>query len=206
MVRSGAEEVTGMPIPRATPISVTDRQRRGLERLARAATTPQAIATRARVVLGVAGGASNRGLSQRLGLARNTVRAWRGRWAAAREALLTAELEGDDAALDQVIRGVLADEPRPGAPARFSPEQLCQLMAIACEPPEASGRPLSHWTPRELAAEVVARGIVEAISARTVGRFLVLGGGRAQAAPQSVLADATGRRAGRVRGAGGGRL
>ena len=68
----------------------------------------------------------------------------------------------------------LQDGERPGAPATFSLEQILQLFAIACAPPETYGRPLSHWTPRELAMEVVKQGIVEAISpgacGATVGR------------------------------------
>lgn len=66
----------------------------------------------------------------------------------------------------------LQDGERPGAPATFSLEQILQLFAIACDPPETYGRPLSHWTPRELALEVVKQGIVEAISPRHVGRLL----------------------------------
>ena len=31
--------------------------------------------------------------------------------------------------------------------ATFTPEQLCQLMALACESPEVSGRPVTRWTP-----------------------------------------------------------
>ena len=42
---------------------------------------------------------------------------------------------------------------------------------MACETPEKSGRPVSHWTPRKLADEVVKRGIVPSISVRHVGRF-----------------------------------
>ena len=180
-----------MTFPTARPITVSTRQRQVLDHLARAASTPQAVALRARIVLATADGASNRGLAQRLGLVRHTVQAWRDRWAAAGEALLAAELEGgegDDRALETVIRGVLADDPRPGAPPTFTPEQLCQLMAIACEPPGDSDRPLSQWTPRELAEEASKRGIVARNSARTVGRFLVLGSGRGQAAPKPVLA------------------
>ena len=194
-----------MPLPSARQITVTSRQRRVLTHLARAATTPQAVATRARVVLGAADGASNRGLAAQLALARNTVQAWRDRWAAAAETLLAAEAEGgpdDDRALRAVIQGVLADAPRPGAPSTFTPEQLCQLMALACEPPGDSGRPISQWTPRELADEAGKRGIVPRISARSVGRFLVLGGGRAPPAPQPVLAHAPRRRSRGVRRTG----
>ena len=182
-----------MTFPTARPIIVSARQRQVLDHLARAANTPQAVALRARIVLATADGASNRGLAHRLGLARNTVQAWRDRWAVAGEALLAAELEGgegDDRALGAIVRGVLTDDPRPGAPPTFTPEQLCQIMAIACEPPGDSDRPLSQWTPRELADEARKRAIVERISARTVGRFLVLGSGRHQAAAQPVLAHA----------------
>lgn len=40
------------------------------------------------------------------------------------------------------------------------------------EKPEKSGRPVSHWTPIELADEAVKRGIVKEISPRSVGHFL----------------------------------
>lgn len=52
------------------------------------------------------------------------------------------------------------------------PRNSLQIMASACEDPQASGRPVSHWTPRELADEAVKRRIVERISPRSVGRFL----------------------------------
>jgi hypothetical protein len=81
----------------------------------------------------------------------------------------------------------LQDAPRPGAPTTFRAEQWCQIIALACEPPEASGRPISHWTPRELADEARKRGIVETISERHVGRFLK--SSRSQTAPQSLLAQ-----------------
>jgi putative transposase len=47
---------------------------------------------------------------------------------------------------------------------------------VGCEDPADSGRPVSHWTPREVAEEVRKRGIVETISTRSVGRFLKSGG------------------------------
>ncbi len=183
-------------MPRAHPqaITVTARQQRVVEEIVRRETSTQQQARRAKVILAAAAGMNNEQVARHLGVTDDTVRTWRGRWAAAAEALLAAEAEGgagDDRALETVIRGVLADEPRPGAPARFTPEQLCQIMAVACEPPGDSGRPISQWTPRELADEASKRGIVARISARTVGRFLVLGSGRGQAPPQPVLAHAS---------------
>jgi putative transposase len=162
-----------------------------LERIVRRETSTQQQVRRARVVLAAADGANNEQLAGQVGVTDDTARTWRRRWAAATEALLAAEAEGgagDDRALETVVLGVLADEPRPGAPPTFTPEQLCQIMAVACEPPGDSGRPISQWTPRELADEAVKRGLVPSISARTVGRFLVSGSGRGQAAPEPLLA------------------
>jgi hypothetical protein len=70
-----------------------------------------------------------------------------------------------------LLETVLADAPRAGAPDTFTPEQRVAIIAVSCEPPSLSGRPVSHWTPRELADEVVQRGIVSAISERTIGRL-----------------------------------
>jgi putative transposase len=191
-----------MPRPEPQTITLTARQQRVLEGIARRERSTQQHVRRAKVVLAAAAGANNEQVARRLGVTDDTVRTWRGRWGAAQEALLAAEAEGgagDDRALERVILGVLADEPRPGAPARFTPEQLCQIMAVACEPPGASGRPISQWTARELAAEAVKRQIVPRISARTVGRFLVPGRGRAQAPPEPVLAHPARARPGGAR-------
>jgi hypothetical protein len=58
------------------------------------------------------------------------------------------------------------------SPGKFEAEQVCQVIALACEtPPEY----LSHWTRKELVREIINRGIVEKISATTVGRFLKSG-------------------------------
>jgi putative transposase len=194
-----------MAIPRAQAITVTVRQGRVLDQLVRASTSPQALALRARVVLAAVEGTSNRQIATRLGVTRNLVQEWRGRWASASDALLAAELEGgagDERALQTVVRGVLADAPRSGAPPTFTPEQLCRIIALACTPPSDAGRPISHWTPRELAEEAATQGIVPRISARTVGRLLVVGRGRRAAAPEPVLAHASAGRPGRVRRAG----
>jgi putative transposase len=69
----------------------------------------------------------------------------------------------------------LADMPRPGAPARITADQRCQIEALACEKPEASERPISQWTSREIADEILQRGIVEQISPRQAARLLKRG-------------------------------
>jgi len=70
----------------------------------------------------------------------------------------------------------LADAPRPGVQPRLSPEQVCQIIALACEQPRNSGRPINQWSHRELADEIVRRGITDRISPRHASRLLKSGG------------------------------
>lgn len=176
--------------PAPLPIETTPRQRRILEGVVRRPTSPQHWVQRATIVLQAASAPQekNEQLSRRLHGARETVRRWRARWAAAHAVLATMEAASeDDHALTEQVLALLADEPRSGAPAVFTPEQIVQIVALACEAPAASERPVSHWTPRELAEEAVKRGIVERISPRSVGRFLKAGGLAAPSHP--VLVD-----------------
>ena len=69
----------------------------------------------------------------------------------------------------------LTDAPRPGRPAQLTAAQVCQVIALACEAPSTSGRPISQWTSREIAAEIVTRGIVAQISPRHAARLLKKG-------------------------------
>ena len=57
--------------------------------------------------------------------------------------------------LSPLLAEVLSDRERPGGPSTFSAEQLTKIIAVACEKPEESGRPVTHWTPTELADEVI---------------------------------------------------
>jgi putative transposase len=106
---------------------------------------------RAGVILSAAKGMNNTQIAQKLQLARNTVRTWRQRWLAAVERLRSVEAEGiSDKELLQMMAAILADAPRPGTPATFTTEQVVQIIALACESPHCSERPVSHWTTQEL--------------------------------------------------------
>jgi putative transposase len=122
-----------------------------------------------------------------LSVDRNTVRRWRGRWAEAAETLAELEEQAEDKELLAATEHVLSDAYRSGTPATFSAEQVVQIIALACETPTDSGRPVSHWTPRELADEAVKRGIVQSISPQSVARFLKRSD--AKATQVSLLAD-----------------
>ena len=91
------------------------------------------------------------------------------------------------ALLAGLIEEVLVDEPRSGKPATFTPEQICQIVALAWEDPRDCGRPVTHWSTKELADEVVKQGIVGSISARSVVRFL--GRSRSQTASGVLLEE-----------------
>jgi putative transposase len=181
-----------MPHPSAIPLKVSSAQQEVLQHLMRRSTSPQRLVRRGKIILAAAAGTSNTKITQDLQVDHETVRLWRARWGAALSRLEAIEATGKPKLLKQAIEVLLADEPRPGAPATFTFEQFMQIMALACEKPEVADRPVSTWTPRELADEAVKRGIVKQISPRTVERFLK--GERVAAPSQAVLADSTPRR------------
>jgi len=69
---------------------------------------------------------------------------------------------------------VLSESQMPNDPRSDELQQASRFFSClrACEKPENYGRPISHWTPRELADEVGKLGIVTSISPRHVGRLL----------------------------------
>jgi putative transposase len=132
---------------------------------------------RARIIQLAGSGMNNHQISRELGVRVNTVRLWRDRW-----------LEWQSVPLKEVGAAErLKDASRSGSPGKFSAEQITQIIAIACEDPQANGYPVSHWTPKEIVMEAVKRGVVERISERQVGRFLKRGG--FETAPESLLVE-----------------
>ncbi|GAC1405979.1 MAG: hypothetical protein NVSMB65_21280 [Chloroflexota bacterium] len=154
-----------MTRPEATKLELTAVERQGLMRLVTARSTAQQVVRRARIVLLAAEGLTNLAVSRRVGLSREAARLWRDRWVS----LQAVPLE-DLGAAER-----LADAPRPGAPARITAEQVCAIVALACEAPDRSGRPISQWTGREIADEIARRGIVATISTRHAARLLKRG-------------------------------
>lgn len=159
-----------MPGPRPTPIGLTRAQEAVLAGLLRRPSCPQGLARRIRIIVGAAAGQRTAPLARQLGCTEEPITKWRGRWAAASPSLLA--VEDDPAALTQAILTVLADAPRPGAPATVTAEQIVQIVNLACRLPEQAGRPITAWTPRELADEAIKQGLVPTISASSVARFL----------------------------------
>ena len=160
--------------PHAPLAYLSQRQRNLLEKWVRnKADTPHRLIERAHIILMSAEGISNLEQGRRLRVNPQRIYRWRTRWIAAHKHLADAEAEAiKDKDLAVLMAHILDDGYRSGTPPIFTAEQLTQIIAVACEPPVDSNRPVTHWSPRELADEVKKRGIVETISPRHVDRLL----------------------------------
>jgi transposase len=156
----------------AAKVVITEKQQEILTEFSRSRSEPSSLSQRSSIVLLAFAGLLNEQIAPQVGLERHQVGLWRCRWADAFDRLVLVECLDGIPALRQAIRRLLADAPRPGAPGKFTAEQLALVFATACEPPEKSGRPITHWTHPELADELGKRQIVESISARHLGRLL----------------------------------
>ena len=148
--------------PKPTPIYLSDAERQGLEKLIHKHSVGQQIALRGRIILAAAAGKPNVHIAKELGVTLDMVRLWRKRWLALQPISLD----------DLTVEERLQDLPRPGAPSRITADQISQIVALACEKPDESERPITHWTSREIADEIMRRGIVEQISPRHAARLL----------------------------------
>ena len=129
-----------MPLS-AVPVTLTASERKTLKNRVRGAKTPWRDRLRAQVVLAAARGRPNARIAADLRVDEGTVRKWRGRF---------AELRMDG----------LKDLPRPGRPRLIPEADRAAVVALACQLPADTGVPLARWTGPELAAELVAQGLV----------------------------------------------
>src|SRR6266852_2961463 len=150
---------------RATQVVLSEKEQEALTRMSRRYRSEQQVALRARIVLAAAQGHANVQIAGELEINVDTARLWRDRWVG---------LQGINLETLSVAER-LQDAPRPGAPPKFTAEHRCRMAAFACEAPMKAGRPISQWTGREIADELVARGIVEQISPRHASYLLKKG-------------------------------
>ena len=139
--------------PKPPDVALRAEDRPGLDTLVRAHATGHQRALRARIILAAADGRNNCQIARQFGVDVETVRLWRGRWLGLQPVALA----------DLSVADRLADAPRAGRAPQLTTEQTCRIVALACEAPSQSGRPISQWSQREIADEVVKRGIVAAI-------------------------------------------
>ncbi len=142
-----------MPQHRAVPVTLTATERKTVKKRIRGAKTAYRDWLRAQIVLAAARGRVSARIAADLHVTVDTVRKWRGRFAA-------RGLDG------------LKDLPRSGRPRRISELERAAVVALACQLPAATGVPLSRWTGPELAAELASRGLTGPVSASSVLRIL----------------------------------
>lgn len=181
---------------KAAKVRLSELQKEILETIVRKSTSEQRLVVRAWMILLGFDGKLNEVIAEELGMCAAQVGQWRRRWAECWDRLIAIECGEGHKALEKAIEELLRDAPRSGSPGKFTAEQVTQILAVACEDPEDSERPVTHWTPSELADEVQKRGIVESISIRQVGRFLK--SGRSETTSRRLLAECENRRPGTV--------
>ena len=124
-----------MPGPKPESIELTERQETILEQLVGREKSSQQLVRRSQLILAANQGGANEQIAQRLDVTCNTVRTWRNRWAESAENLAVCETEEKEKDYRNRIVNLLSDNPRSGTPPTFSAEQICQIVALACEAP-----------------------------------------------------------------------
>ena len=122
------------------PLTLTTEQQELLETISRCREIPYSLIQRVRIVLSAGAGCNNKTISQDTGLCEDTVGLWRKRWLEGCAGL--EKLAGKPKLLREAVSQLLADKPRPGSPGVFTAEQICRLLAIACETPPEHLSPL----------------------------------------------------------------
>ena len=140
-------------------IRLTDVEKKQLQAMSRRKTAAHSLVQRAQIILLAEKMQSNKAVASELNISASKVAHWTHRWQ-------------DFKKINKPIIERLADAERPGKPPTITPEQICQLVALACDNPENYGRPISHWTQPELADEAIKQNIFDTISSRHVGRLL----------------------------------
>ena len=154
-----------MPGPKPVRISLSEAERQGLKKISPRYSTSQQLALRAGIILLAAEGKNQAEIAKALKVSMDMARLWRQRWLALQPIALK----------DLSLEERLEDLPRPGTPPRLTADQIGQIERLACEKPEQSGRPIRQWTGREVADELVKRGLVDTISPRPASRLLKKG-------------------------------
>lgn len=139
--------------PQKYPIELNEEQVAKLTHLSLSYTAPYCQVQRAKSLLLAQRQPqwTNAQIGRAVGCSRETVRVWRQQWCEA---------------------GTIDNSPRPGAPRHFSPLVRAQIVALACSKPADHGKVWQRWSGEKLAQVAVEKGIVPAISASTIRRWL----------------------------------
>lgn len=163
--------------PKLQTISVaflTFLEKEILLKIVNASTTSKSIFQRAEIILNVDERKSKYFIMNRLKIRWQTVQKWVNRWIKYKSEFskVNEDVEHLNHKLQKLILHCLKDAPRSGSPSKFLPEQLIQVMHLACTKPESINIPLSHWSSRTLAEQIMKMNIIPKISHERVAFFL----------------------------------
>ena len=129
---------------KAAKVRLSEKQLGVLRELSRSRTVAKCVLQRATIMVLAYAGQQNREIAGQVGLNPQQVGTWRQRWRDSWESLCVWECH-EPRRLREAILEVLADAPRPGSPGTMTPEQIVRIIAVACEEPKLSGRPITQW-------------------------------------------------------------
>jgi len=128
---------------KAEPLMMTEEQRKTLEAWARAGTTPQRTALRARICLLAAEGMSNNAIAAKLKTSRPTVIQWRSRFQ------------------EKGPAGIAEDEPHGPSPQALTPQKVKVIVEATLQ---TTPKDATHWSTRTMAqAQGVGKSTVQRI-------------------------------------------
>jgi transposase len=142
-------------------ISISEKERADLQELARSRAGEVRLTERALMILFAEAGNSAAEIAEEVGTTPKTVRKWCRRY-----------IEERCEHADRTVKEWLADATRAGRKDTFDELFWVDVLAIATSDPDTYDRPITHWTSRELAAEVVNQKLAKSIHFATIARFL----------------------------------
>ena len=142
-----------------------------LNRFSRSRSLPASVVKRSQIIILSSQGETNQKISAKIGLHYDNVATWRNRFLQNHSKLSELEGAGTEKLSEEIVR-ILSDEKRPGAPAKFRPDQIVKIVNLACKAPQEYGYEVSQWNLPLLVKEITKSGIADQISAKTVSRFL----------------------------------
>lgn len=164
--------------PKVLPLAVNKRLQQLIEKESNKATISSRLKMRLLIIRDGINGVSIYQTEKKLNTDWKTVSKWRKRWTASIRMLIEVSQSGisskaiKDHELLKMIKEVLSDKPRSGTPKRITLEQEEQIRAMACTKPIEHGIQMNNWTHEMLTHVVKAKGIVDKISVRNVGKIL----------------------------------
>lgn len=158
-------------------VALSKMQQSLLSKITRGSTSPQRLVLRADIILAGAKRNNQTAIAKEAGINRETVYHWLIRWQNATQELSQLETRHTNQQLSEelyqrALEAILADAPRPGAPATFTEEEKQKILAMAADDPEKADVPVTHWSNKLLAKAAIDKKIVTTISSSRVGVFL----------------------------------